>query len=168
MGSGMPTQAGGVTAFMRGEEMTDPTAIGWTATIGLIPGYGHGNTGCDVSERRAMLVREWFTSMRRTHEETGFVISAVLSESVVLYPHNSCPEHGEVAMTLTGSSNPAHVAADRLGDFMDAVHATVRRVQEGMEQKTVRLEFTRIERSIYSRLDDTAAQPSTDTHEETA
>jgi hypothetical protein len=136
--------------------MTIPTqaAVGWTATIGLVPGYGHGNAGVDLAERRRLLVEQWFASMRRTHDETDLVISAVLSESVVLYPHNSCPDGGEVAMTLTGSSNPTHVAPERLDDFMAAVETTVRRVQEAMEQRTVRLEFHRIERSIYSRLDD--------------
>ena len=135
--------------------MTIPNqaAVGWSATIGLIPGYGHGNAGVDVAERRAMLVREWFAAMRQTHAETDLVVSAVLSESLVLYPHNSCPEGGEVAMTLTGSSNPTHVAPERLDEFMAAVETTVRRVQEAMGQRTVRLEFHRIERSIYSRLD---------------
>ena len=135
--------------------MTIPNqaAVGWTATIGLFPGYGHGNAGGDIAERRRLLVEQWFASMRQTQAETDLVVSAVLTDSVVLYPHNSCPEGGEVAMTLTGSSNPTHVAPERLDDFMAAVQATVRRVQEAMEQKTVRLEFHRIERSVYSRLD---------------
>lgn len=134
---------------------TRGTAIGWTATIGLVPGYGHDNQGADLAFRRQTLVREWFRAMRETKAETGFVVSAVMDDALVLYPHESCPASGEVAVRLTGSSNPGHVPEDRIASFMDAVEATVRRVQAAMEQRTVRIEFHRIERSVYSVMGET-------------
>jgi len=131
--------------------IANQATIGWSATIGLFEDYGHGNAG-DVEARRRMLVDAWMESMTRTRTETGLSISAVMGDSRVLYPHNSCPDGGEMAVTLTGSCNPEHVAPAEHESFMAAVQTTVRRVQEVMGQKTVRIEFHRIDRLVYSKL----------------
>ncbi|MFC7739422.1 hypothetical protein ACFQX4_27580 [Roseomonas sp. GCM10028921] len=141
--------------------MTDLTAsaneaaISWSATMGLIPGYGHDNRPELLPGRRDLLVRLWSAAMEETLEQTGFSVSAVMTDSLVLYPESAgCPVGGEIAVTIAGSSNPARVGTDQFDAFSAAVRRTVRRVQEGMEQTSVRIEFTRIDRSLYSRLDE--------------
>lgn len=133
---------------------SDTPAIGWSATIGLIPGYGHDNDPDAVAARKALLAASWDQAMRDTADATDFVISAVMTDSVVLYPRSGgCPEGGERAVTLTGSSNPVYVGPDAFDDYVAAVERTVLRVQRAMEQTTVRIEFRLIQRSVYSRLD---------------
>lgn len=133
-------------------------AIAWTATMGLVPGYDHDNDPTLVAERKALLTRAWDEAIAETQESTGFTVSAVMTDSIVLYPRaNGCPEGGEHAVTLSGSSNPAYVPEDRFAEFVQAVESTVLRIQRTMEQTSVRIEFSMISRSVYSRLD--APQP---------
>jgi hypothetical protein len=130
-------------------------AIAWTATLGLIPGYGHDNDDAAVAERRILLVEAWSREMERTLLEDNFSVSCVMTDSVVHYPASGrCPKGGEIAVTLSGSSNPRYVPSDRFEAFMDAVESTVKAVQTAMEQTSCRIEFTPLLRSTYSRLDD--------------
>jgi hypothetical protein len=130
-------------------------AIAWTATLGLIPGYGHDNDDAAVAERRILLVEAWSREMERTLLEDNFSVSCVMTDSVVHYPASGhCPKGGEIAVTLSGSSNPRYVPFDRFEAFMDAVESTVKAVQIAMEQTSCRIEFTPLLRSTYSRLDD--------------
>lgn len=127
-------------------------AIGWTATMGLVPGYAHDNMPDGIEERRALLIRTWTEAMEKVNEETGYSISVVMTPSIVIYPRSGgCPEGGEQAMTLTGSSNPKFVKPRDFYDFAEAVERIVRFVQTEMEQTSVRIEFSEI-RSIYSRV----------------
>lgn len=130
----------------------EPQAIGWSATMGLIPGYGHDNDPDTLSRRRDVLVELWNEAMEACHRDTRFSISCVMTDATVLYPQaGGCPEGGERAIMLTGSSNPKYVKPHEFEAFMAAVERVVRQVQVGMEQTSCRIEFTRILRSVYSR-----------------
>jgi hypothetical protein len=130
-------------------------AISWTATMGLIPGYGHDNSPSRIAERKALLASAWSDAMEATLADTGFSVSTVMTDAIVLYPKaGMCPEGGEVAVTLSGSSNPRYVGPDEFEAFMDAVERTVREVQISMKQTSVRIEFGSILRSLYCRTDD--------------
>lgn len=129
-------------------------AVAWSATMGLIPGYGHDNDPATVAARKAMLIELWDAAMERTYADTGFTVSAVMTDALVVYPQaNGCPVGGEQAVTLTGSSNPTKVDPGRFDDFIAAVEDMVLRVQAGMEQTSVRIEFSLLERSVYSRVE---------------
>jgi len=139
----------------------EPQAIGWTATMGLVPGY-RWDEGMSVDEI-AELVREkrlelndrWTAAMDDHLRETGFSISCVMTDCTVVYPfEGGCPIGGEPAVCLHGSSNPRYVKPDQFEAFMAAVEAVVKIVQEGMLQTSCRIEFTPIMRSVYSRRDD--------------
>lgn len=130
-------------------------AISWTATMGLVPGYGHDNSPLDIADRRALLASAWSDAMEATLADTGFSVSTVMTDAIVIYPKTGrCPDGGEVAVTLSGSSNPRYVNRDEFEAFMDAVERTVREVQVRMEQTSVRIEFGSILRSVYCRTDD--------------
>jgi len=132
-----------------------PQAIGWTATMGLFPGYGHDNAPDRRADRVSLLKAAWGREMETCHERTRFSISCVMTDATVLYPAaGGCPEGGEDSITLTGSSNPRYVRPDELEAFMDAVESVVKAVQIAMEQTSCRIEFTPIIRSVYSRIED--------------
>lgn len=128
-------------------------AVSWSATMGLIPGYGHDNDPDVVAERKALLIRVWREAMEDTKASTGYTISAVLTDSTVIYPvTGGCPPDGEQAVTLSGSSNPAFVPEPEFEAFMHAVEAAVLHAQSRMEQTSVRIEFSILDRSVYSRV----------------
>ncbi len=132
--------------------MFEPQAIGWTATMGLFPGYRHDNAPDRRAERVALLKDAWNREMDACRATTRFSISCVMTDAVVLYPANGgCPEGGEDSIVLSGSSNPRYVKPGELEAFMEAVERVVRAVQISMEQTSCRIEFTPIIRSIYSR-----------------
>ena len=132
----------------------EPQAIGWSATMGLIPGYGHANDAVTLVLRRKRLLDAWNEAMDACQNETRFSISCVMTEATVLYPESGgCPVGGEKAIALNGSSNPKYVKPHEFEAFMDAVETVVKQVQERMEQTSCRIEFTPIMRSTYSRTD---------------
>lgn len=145
--------------------MTDAApaaAVSWSATMGLVPGYGHDNPEALLAERRALLVRLWDEAMEEAHARTRFSVSCVMTDSLVLYRRDGgCPEGGERAVTLTGSSNPRYVRPDEIGAFREAVEDVVRRVQIGMGQTSCRIEFSHVAHSVYSRIEPTATQRRT-------
>lgn len=129
------------------------TVIRWTATIGLVPGYGHNNDLEQIEQLRDKLVTCWFKAMEETKQVTGFTISAVMMPTVVLYPLGfGCPVGGEQTVTLTGSSSPQDSSDLNLDKFKRAVERTVKQVQQEMEQKTVRIEFDKVLDQVYSKI----------------
>jgi hypothetical protein len=138
-----------------------PQAIGWSATMGLFPGYGHDNAPELRTERVELLKDAWNREMDACRAATRFSVSCVMTDATVLYPRDGgCPEGGEDSIMLTGSSNPKFVRTDELEAFMDAVVEVVQAVQKTMEQTSCRIEFTPILRSIYSRETLANASPS--------
>lgn len=132
----------------------DVQAIGWSTTMGLIPGYAHENDPQTADERRAHLASVWSQAMENTIAHTGFTISAVMAAAIVVYPEiNGCPDGGERVVTISGSSNPSRVTPEQFDAFVEAVEATVLAVRAAMEQNSVRIEFTLIRRSTYFRAD---------------
>ena len=135
------------------ERLANDLAVSWSATVGLVPGYGHDNRPNDIEALRAKLLASWTRAMGETLAETGHYPSCVATNAVVLYQEDhGCPPGGEQAMLLVGSSNPRDVPPHDFAAFEAAVERTVRQVQREMEQRTVRIEFSRITRSVYSRL----------------
>ena len=131
-------------------------AVGWSVAMGLLPGYGHGNVGGEVSldDRRVLLAASWARIMATVEAETGLLVSAVLTEGRTLYPTSlGCPDGGEAVVTLSGSSNPTRVGPDQFDAYVEAVEKAVHLLRETMEQNSVRIEFTRIARSSYFRAD---------------
>ena len=129
-------------------------AVAWSAVIGLVPGYNHTSDPEVIANRRDLLIKQWQKAMDDTLGLTGYVVSATLTDTKVLYPsEHGGPEGGEAAVTFSGSSNPNFVKPRDFDDFIEAVKSTVLRVQRGMKQETVRIEFTYIDNSVYSRLD---------------
>ncbi len=128
--------------------------IGWSVAMGLIPGYGHGNAGMSLDERRAMLVSQWAGIMPHVEANTGFLVSAMLSDARVLYPTAlGCPHGGEHVVVLSGSSNPTKVSPDQFDAYVQAVETAVHLLRDAMGQNSVRIEFVRIARSSYFRAD---------------
>ncbi len=125
-------------------------AVHWSATFGLLPGYHHDNASAAVY--RARFIEAWSATMDRVLADTGFVISCVMNDSLVIYPKAfGCPEGGEVAVTVSGSSNPDHVKSPQFEDVKAAVEAVVCEVQQQMDQTTVRLEFAPIQSHYFVR-----------------
>lgn len=133
---------------------SDVEAIGWSVAMGLVPGYGHGNAGMSLDDRRTYLTTNWTEIMFRIQTETGFLVTAVLSEARALYPGGlGCPEGGEHVVMLSGSSNPTKVSPEQFDDYVAAVERAVYMLRDVMEQNSVRIEFVRIARSSYFRAD---------------
>ena len=132
--------------------MRRPAAISWSATMGLIPGYSHDNDPVALEARRHMLVHLWNEAMEDCHARTGFSVSCVMTDATVLYRSaGGCPDGGERAVLLTGSTNPRYVKRREFPAFARAVEDVVRRVQRGMDQTSCRIEFSEIALSVYSR-----------------
>lgn len=132
--------------------MRRPAAISWSATMGLIPGYAHDNDPVALEARRHLLVRLWNEAMEDCHARTGFSVSCVMTDATVLYRSaGGCPDGGERAVLLTGSTNPRYVKPREFPAFARAVEDVIRRVQRGMEQTSCRIEFSEIAMSVYSR-----------------
>jgi len=133
---------------------SDVEAIGWSVAMGLVPGYGHGNAGMSLDDRRTYLTTNWTEIMFRIQTETGFLITAVLSEAKAIYPGGlGCPDGGEHVVMLSGSSNPTKVSPEQFDDYVAAVERAVYMLRDVMEQNSVRIEFVRIARSSYFRAD---------------
>lgn len=133
---------------------SDVEAIGWSVAMGLIPGYGHGNGGMSLDDRRDMLASQWASIMPHVEANTGFLVSAMLSDARVLYPTSlGCPPGGEHVVVLSGSSNPTKVTADQFDAYVAAVETAVHLLRDAMGQNSVRIEFVRIARSSYFRAD---------------
>lgn len=134
-------------------------AIAWSVSMGIIPGYagqGYDDAGWNLEKRRILLHRTWEEEMERTLTETGFTVSTVMTAAKVLYRQDDgCPVSGENVFVLSGSSNPSHVSPDRFDAYVAAVEAMILRVQEVMEQTSVRIEFVELYRSFYSRVEKT-------------
>jgi hypothetical protein len=132
--------------------MRRPAAISWSATMGLIPGYAHDNDPVALDARRHLLVHLWNEAMEDCHARTGFSVSCVMTDATVLYrAAGGCPDGGERAVLLTGSTNPRYVKRREFPAFARAVEDVVRRVQRGMDQTSCRIEFSEIAMSVYSR-----------------
>lgn len=135
--------------------ITSDRAVGWSVAMGLLEGYGNANDADAIERRTALLARTWHEEMTRTENETGLLVSCVMTPSAVIYPEAyGCPAEGERTVTISGGSNPAKVAPDRFDDYVAAVEATILRVQQVMGQTSVRIEFHEIVRSTYSRTQD--------------
>jgi hypothetical protein len=133
---------------------SDVEAIGWSVAMGLVPGYGHGNAGMSLDDRRTYLATSWTEIMFRIQTETGFLVTAVLSEAKALYPGGlGCPDGGEHVVMLSGSSNPTKVSPEQFDDYVAAVERAVHLLRDVMEQNSVRIEFVRVARSSYFRAD---------------
>lgn len=133
---------------------SDVEAIGWSVAMGLVPGYGHGNSGMSIEDRRVLLATSWTEIMLRIQTETGFLVTAVLSEARALYPGGlGCPDGGEHVVMLSGSSNPTKVSPEQFDAYVAAVERAVHLLRDVMEQNSVRIEFVRIARSSYFRAD---------------
>lgn len=135
--------------------MTSDRAIGWSVAMCLLAGYGNANDADAIERRTALLARTWHEEMTRTENETGLLVSCVMTPSAVIYPEAyGCPAEGERTVTISGGSNPARVAPDQFDDYVAAVEATILRVQRVIRQTSVRIEFHEIVRSTYSRTQD--------------
>jgi hypothetical protein len=133
---------------------TDVEAIEWKVAMGLIPGYGHANSGMSLDDRRTYLATQWAAIMDRVQAETGFLVSAMLTDARALYPTTlGCPDGGEHVVVLSGSSNPTKVSPEQFDAYVAAVEKAVHMLRDAMEQNSVRIEFVRIARSSYFRAD---------------
>jgi len=136
-------------------------AIAWSVSMGVIPGYagpGYDDSGWNMEKRRMLLHKTWEKEMERTLMETGFTVSTVMTDAKVVYrQEDGCPVSGENVILLSGSSNPRFVLPDRFDEYVAAVEAMILRVQEAMEQTSVRIEFVELYRSFYSRVEKTPA-----------
>lgn len=142
-------------------QSTNTRAIAWSVSMGLVPGYAgdrYDDSPWQIEKRRALLHDTWEREMAATLAETGFTISVVMTDGKVVYPaDNGCPVGGETVVVLSGSSNPKHVSPDRFDDYVAAVEAMILRVQDAMDQTSVRIEFVELYRSVYSRVEKTPA-----------
>lgn len=133
---------------------TGVEAIGWSVAMGLLPGYGHGNRGMSIEDRRTYLATNWAAVMDMVEESSGFLVTAMLSDARVLYPTRlGCPDDGEHVVVLSGSSNPTKVTPEQFDAYVAAVETAIYMLRDVMEQNSVRIEFTRIARSSYHRAD---------------
>jgi len=139
-----PAKAG-LVPLVTGKEKTMKT-IKFTATIGVVAGYGHDNT---TSTAAAEIVSaEWQKAAAEIMESTGLYISAVVVDSRTVYHTDwGCPVGGELTATATGSANPAFV--QDMDQWKKAVIAVVKLVKARLQQSTVAVEFEEVSSFVY-------------------
>lgn len=128
------------------------TAIAWTAVMGIHPSYGNET----VKPRMLLfedLLNAWNDAMEREFQKTKILVSCSVSPTITIYPQSlGCPKRGEQTVTLSGSSHPEFITSGMFDAYMTAVKTVVREVAEAMEQKSVRIDFTKTTQSIHLNL----------------
>jgi len=117
----------------------------FSATIGVVAGYGHSN---EVTDAAKIVADVWQKKSAEVHESTGIYISAVVSPSLTVYGTNwGCPVGGERTATVSGSANPAFV--QDLDAWKQTVLTVVKAVKAELQQSTVVVEFSELNDFVY-------------------
>lgn len=123
-------------------------ALRFTATFGVIPGYGHGNVGIETPPER-VVASVWQQVAAEVYGSTGIFVGAIIHPSLTVYrPEIGCPEGGEVTATVTGCQNM--VAYPDEEAYRDAVISVITRCKEVLQQATVYVEISHAD-TIYLR-----------------
>lgn len=111
----------------------------FTAVIGVIPGYFHGN---DVEQNMSNYVgRAWQLYAEAVFRRRGIYVSAVIKPCITVYNTEwGCPEGGELTVEITGVRNPEFVQDSEL--YKISVTAVIKCLKELLKQSTVTLEFS--------------------------
>lgn len=116
------------------------TSTKFSATLGVVPGYGHGNIGADAPAER-IVASAWQQAAAEVMDATGVYVSAVVAPSLTVYATAcGCPEGGEVSATVSGCQN-LEFCPDS-GAYRTAVEAVVARCKKLLRQSTVFIEYT--------------------------
>jgi len=121
-------------------------ALAFSATFGQIPGY----EGLATKQVDTIITDAWHEAMERERANSGILISAVLTPARVVYPTQfGCPQDGEIAVQVTGQSNPTFCSDTvAYGLAVARVCDTVRRA---LKQETVLLSIWSVQAVTYLR-----------------
>jgi len=109
-------------------------ALAFSATFGQIPGYDN----LPVKIFDTLITDAWHTAMEHERARSGILVSAVMTPATVVYPLEfGCPEYGEIAVQVTGQSNPLF-CPDTVAYGL-AVSRVCNAVRKAMKQETVLL-----------------------------
>lgn len=117
--------------------------VKFRATIGVVAGYGHENTGINEST----VMETWIQKAEEQMTKTGIFVSAVATPAKALYSHNwGCPQGGEAVFVFEGSLNTSFKPAEiEIGEYaaawQKAVLNIVEMVSGEFQQSTSTLEF---------------------------
>lgn len=111
------------------------------SVIGVNEGYGHDNEQVNAMQ---VLIDAWQKQADSVFELTGIYVSAVVSESRVVYKKEwGCPEGGEVVFTVESTMNESFIKDSHA--WKEAVIKVVKAVKQELKQSTVTLEFSTVD-----------------------
>jgi len=117
-------------------------SVKFSATIGIVSGYGHNNESNDSAA--AIVAKVWQESAAKIFAETGVYVSATVSESLTVYHTDwGCPVGGEKTATVEGSANPQFV--EDVNKWRKIVLKIVKVVKATLQQSTIVVEFSEID-----------------------
>jgi hypothetical protein len=120
----------------------------FSATFGVIPGYGHGNIGSDAPAEK-IVAAVWQQVATEVFASDGIYVSAIVHPSLTVYRSDKgCPEGGEVTATVTGCQNL--VVHPEEEAYRAAVIKIITRCKELLQQATVYIEITHAD-TLYLR-----------------
>lgn len=113
-------------------------ALGFSATFGVVAGYGHDNNASAPAE--VIVAAAWMAAMAEEFGTSGIAVGGVISPSRTAYLAVwGCPEGGEVTATVTGQSNPDFDKDVEV--YKAAVLRMCAAVKAALQQNTVRVAF---------------------------
>ncbi len=132
------------------------SAIAFSATFGVVPGYAHDNSLPADTTADFIVASAWMAAMKAEFEANKVGVGGVVTASRTAYnPDWGCPAGGEVTATVTGESNPAFDKDTEA--YKAAVLRVVKAVKAELKQSTVRVVFTEVAEYHYLTNDETAA-----------
>jgi len=108
----------------------------FSATFGVVPGFGHDN---DEDDPVLLVAKIWNKAAAAERSQNGMYIAAVLKICRVLYPQEKgSPEGGEIAVEVTGARNPR---CEDAAAWRESVHRVAEATRTALAQATVRIIF---------------------------
>ncbi len=120
----------------RKERSEQYDTVKWSCTVGI-------NSGYELNDQKNMPVDEiagiYLEIAEEIRQETGVYISAVISESRLLYsPEWGCPKEGEYSYTLSGSCN---LNFSKPEPYLEALEKVMQKLKKRLKQKTLLVEI---------------------------
>lgn len=109
------------------------------ASLGVVAGYGHGNTTVTDANAVAIAGKAWQQAAAAVYKKTGTYVGAMVTPARTVYHTDwGCPNGGEITVAITGECNPEYTALDA---YKAAVLKVLRNTAKKLGQSTTQVCF---------------------------